>query len=71
MWEEYKRTLLGMQLFILAAALFLLLYAQVPWLYVLFVFLAMQLGALSGSAFSAWLKRRLQKRHEIKPIDRQ
>ncbi|HVZ37200.1 MAG TPA: hypothetical protein VG963_32480 [Polyangiaceae bacterium] len=56
MWEQYKRTFVGMQAFILVAVLCILIGSH--RVYAAGVFLiAMQLGALFGAMWGARLKR--------------
>src|SRR6476619_2932659 len=45
MWAQYRKTLVPMQLFILAACAALLFFAKAHWLAVLVIFLVMQAGA--------------------------
>jgi hypothetical protein len=58
MWEQYRKTLLATQLFILTLCA-ILLYKQVPFTGVLGFFVVMQAAALIGAKWAARLKRKV------------
>ena len=59
-WQQYKRTFLGMQVMIAAvsAGAYLMLYRQV--LPVVTFFLVMQFGSVAGALWATRLKRRFR-----------
>ena len=58
MWEQYRKTLIGTQLFILSICA-LLVYKHVPIAGVAVFFAVMQLAALVGARWAARLKRKI------------
>ena len=69
MWEQYRKTLVPMQLFILAACAAALFMARFHWIVVLLMFLVMQLGALGGAWWGASLQRRVRARQDRLPLE--
>jgi hypothetical protein len=68
MWEQYRTTLVPMQLFILAACAAVLFLAKAHWLAVLLMFLVMQAGAVGGAWWEASHKRRIEGRQDRLPL---
>ena len=58
MWEQYRKTLIGTQLFILSICA-LMVYRRVPIGGVAVFFVVMQLGAVIGARWAARLKRKI------------
>lgn len=68
MWEQYRKTVVPMQLFILALCAAVLFFAKFHWLAVLLMFLIMQLGAVVGAWWAASLQRRIRARQDRLPL---
>jgi uncharacterized protein involved in cysteine biosynthesis len=60
MWEQYKRTFWGMQIFICSVTVAIFIWAHLVLLSAIF-FLTMQLGALLGAVWAARLKNKLER----------
>lgn len=58
-WEQYRKTLMPLQVFILAATVTMYFIAGREMLVAAVVFVVMQLGSLIGAAWGARLKRRV------------
>ena len=58
MWEQYRKTLIATQLFILSVCA-LLIYKQVPAAGVAVFFVVMQLAGLIGARWAARIKRKI------------
>ncbi len=70
MWEQYRKTLVPMQLFIVAACAAALFFGRMPPVAVGATFVVMELGALLGAWWGARLQRRLRARQEELPLRR-
>jgi hypothetical protein len=71
MWQQYRRTLIPTQLFIVAVCVTVYFKAtDHQWLPVAVIFLVMQLGALIGAAWATRLKRRLTANDDALPLSR-
>ena len=68
MWEQYRKTLVPMQLFILAACAAALFLAKFHWLAVLVIFAVMELGAAGGAWLAAGIERRNKARMDRLPL---
>ena len=64
MWEHYRKTLIPMQLFIIAACAAAYLFKLMPWQAVLVTFVVMQLGALLGAWWGYRLRRQIIRQSE-------
>ena len=69
MWGQYRKTVVPMQLFIVALCAAALFVAKFHWLAVLVMFLVMQLGAVIGAWWAASLQRRLAARQDRLPLE--
>jgi uncharacterized membrane protein YfcA len=67
MWEQYKRTFLGMQLVIAAIAI-LVFFASHFWAHAIVFYVIMQLGSLLGATWGARLSRKLKIRQCQLPV---
>jgi uncharacterized membrane protein YfcA len=70
MWEQYRKTLVPFQLFILAATVTMYFITGRQLLAALVVFVVMQVGSLIGAAWGARLKRRVGQRDDELPLQR-
>lgn len=70
MWEHYKKTLIPMQILIVAVTVTVYFILRRQWLVALVVFVVMQLGSLAGAAWGARLSRRIKQRSEELPLKR-
>ena len=61
MWDQYKRTFLGMQL-VIAAVATLTFFVSHFWAHAVVFFFIMQLGSVLGAAWGNRLRRRIQAR---------
>jgi uncharacterized membrane protein YfcA len=61
MWEQYKRTFIGMQVVITAVAV-LVFFASHYWPHAVGFYLFMQLGSALGALWGNRLRRRIQER---------
>ena len=66
MWEQYKRTLIGMQLLITGVTA-LVFVATHFWMHAVVFYLVMQLGSALGSLWGARLRRKIQERRSQCP----
>ena len=60
MWQQYKRTFLGMQMAILMIAYVVHTQTYRQWQTTAVFFAAMQLAALVGASWAARLRRKIQ-----------
>ena len=58
MWEQYRKTLVATQLFVLSIC-GLLIYTHAPFTSVALFFVVMQLAALIGARWAARLRRKM------------
>ena len=70
MLEQYRKTLIPMQIGIFAVCAFLL-FRHVPLLAVLYFFLVMQLGAVLGAWWGARIRRKVRAARGELPLSRQ
>ena len=70
MWTQYKKTLIPMQLPIIAACVTMRVYRQMPWVSIVLFFCVMQLGALLGAALGARMRRQIERRDDPLPLQR-
>ena len=68
MWEQYRKTVVLMQLFIVAACAAALFLAKFHWLAVLVMFVIMQLGAVMGAWWAASLQAAHRARQDRLPL---
>jgi uncharacterized membrane protein YfcA len=69
MWEQYKRTFIGMQIVMTAAAV-LVFFATHYWPHSVGFFLVMQIGSALGALWGNRLRRKIQERQLQYPICR-
>jgi hypothetical protein len=67
MWQQYRKTLIPLQLFIFAACI-TVYFVTWLWPLVLGIFAIMELGALAGAASAARLKARTEQAREALPL---
>ena len=60
MWEQYKKTFLGVQVLAFGVAAWVYLGLTHWWRPSAFVFLVMQIGGLLGAAWASRIKRRIE-----------
>ena len=70
MWRQYRKTLIPMQLFILATCAALRFIGLVPWTTIAIVFVIMEIGALAGAWWAATLHRQHRRRRGFTPLER-
>jgi uncharacterized membrane protein YfcA len=70
MWEQYRKTAVVMQGFIVAACAAMKYFMRLPWPAVAVMFVVMQLGALLGAWWGARLRRKLTAQEEELPLRR-
>jgi len=60
MWEQYKKTFLGVQVLILAVTAWVYLGIAHWWAPAAFIFMVMQVGGVLGAFWANRLRRRIQ-----------
>ena len=70
MWEHYKKTLIPMQLMIVALCVTVYFVAGKQLVPVAIIFVIMQLGSLAGAAWAARIRRRMTRNPEDLPLKR-
>ena len=59
MWAQYRKTLIPTQLIVITICLCMFFLFKAPWLSILAVFVAMQIGAIVGARWAMRLKRKI------------
>jgi hypothetical protein len=67
MWQQYRKTLVPIQLFIFAAAITCYFVTRL-WPVAVTVFLIMQVGAVLGAAWAARLKAKMRAAEDRLPL---
>ena len=67
MWQQYRKTLVPIQLFILAASITCYFVTR-QWPVALAVFLIMEVGAVLGAAWAARLKNKMDRANDRLPL---
>jgi uncharacterized membrane protein YfcA len=70
MWEQYRKTFVYSQLFILAIVALLVFYAKSGWSTALAAFVLMQVAGVIGAWWGARLKRKILSQRDKLPLDR-
>ena len=70
MWEQYRKTLIPFQIFILAVTVTVYFVLGRQWATALFVLLVMEVGSLLGAAWGARLKRKIERKDSELPLHR-
>lgn len=70
MWEQYKKTALFMQIFILAVTVTVFFVTGRQWLPAVMLFAVMQVSGLMGAAWGARLRNRIRRSDDELPLNR-
>jgi hypothetical protein len=65
MWDQYKKTFLGVQVMAVAIALWVYFGMTHWWASAALVFLTMELGGLAGAAWANRIRKRVQQAQRI------
>lgn len=68
MWELYRKTLIPMQLLIVAACVTFYYITGKHWQPILVVFLVMQVGSLAGAWWGARMRQRISRSRDDLPL---
>jgi hypothetical protein len=68
MWEQYRRTFIPTQLFVLAACVTIHFTTGRAWFLPGFVFVVMQLSFVASAAYIAWMARRPRSKPREDPL---
>jgi uncharacterized membrane protein YfcA len=70
MWEQYRKTLIPTQMFIISACIVGYYWGQLSFGRVLPAFLFMQLAAIAGAWWAARLKRKIERAQNKLPLEK-
>ena len=70
MWEQYRKTAAFTQIFILAVCAAMRFFANIPWLAVAALFVAMQFGAVLGTGWGVRMRGRVATEDDDLPLKR-